>query len=324
MDSSRELVVLEVRQEAPLIRSLHLGHPDSAPLPGFEPGDHVKVRMPAFENERHYSLINADPSPGATAAPARYHIAVRLDEAGTGGSRAMHGLNPGDRLQVSAPIHGFPLQPGSGPVLLLAGGIGVTPLISMAAALRAQGRPFRVRHCGRTRDQLAFVDDLRALAGPDNLTVHCDDEQGCVLDVAGVFDGLPADASVYVCGPAPMIEAVITEGGKRGFGSDRVRFELFQAAAPKTGDRAFEVELKQSGKVFTVPPGQTILDVLIAAGEDPLHDCRRGDCGICQVGVLEGEVDHRDFVLSEAERAANNVMQICVSRAKSPRLVLDL
>jgi ferredoxin-NADP reductase len=324
MDDSRELVVLEVRQETPLIRSLYLGDSDRGPLVGFAPGDHVKVWLPIVPDERHYSLINTDPSADTTAAPTRYHIAVRLDDGGRGGSQAMHGLQPGDWLRVSAPIHGFPLEPRSGPLLLLAGGIGVTPLLSMAAALRGQGKPFWVRYCGRSRDQLAFADALQSLAGPENFAVHCDDEAGCVLDVPGLFDELAPDAMIYVCGPAPMIEAVIAESARRDLDRDRVRFELFQAAAPKSGDQAFEVELRKSGKIFTIPPGQSILDVLLAAGEDPLHDCKRGDCGICQVEVLEGEVDHRDFVLSEAERAANNVMQVCVSRAKTPRLVLDL
>jgi ferredoxin-NADP reductase len=325
MGEELEVDVREVRAEAPLIRSLRLGRPDGSPLPSFTPGAHIKVWLPALADDpRHYSLINLEPARGAIRSPEHYRIAVRLDEAGRGGSRAMHALHPGERLRISAPIDGFSLVPGTGPVVLLAGGIGVTPLLSMAAALKAQGRPFSAVYCGRSRSQLAFAEELSSLAGSDGLTLHCDDEAGRLFDVAALIERLPADASVYVCGPTPMIEAAIKEGARRGFGSDRVRFELFQAAAPKASDGAFEVELKHSGRVFTVPPGRSILDVLMDGGEEPLHDCRRGDCGVCQVGVLEGEVDHRDFVLSEAERASNKVMQICVSRAKSPRLVLDL
>ena len=135
---------------------------------------------------------------------------------------------------------------------------------------------------------------------------------------------LTADEPVYCCGPRAMIDAAIAAAKEIGWTDGRLRFELFTAAAPLSGDHAFEVVLKSSGESFLSPADKSILDVLIDAGKDPLHDCKRGDCGICQVNVIEGVPDHRDYILSDAEKAEGTKMQICVSRSKTPRLVIDL
>jgi vanillate O-demethylase ferredoxin subunit len=135
---------------------------------------------------------------------------------------------------------------------------------------------------------------------------------------------LAPDAPLYLCGPLPMIEAAIALAKQMNWPQGRLHFEIFSAPEEKSGDAGFEVELKSNGRVYEIPAGKTILDVLLDAGEDPMHDCKRGDCGICQTTVIEGIPDHRDYILSESEKASNKVMQICISRAKTKRLVLDL
>jgi vanillate O-demethylase ferredoxin subunit len=234
----------------------------------------------------------------------------------------MHALKVGDVVHVKAPSNNFPLEPSSKPVVLLAGGIGVTPVLSMAAALSAGQRPFRFIYAGRSRDQLAFLGEGEALCR-EHLTIHTDDTSG-IFDVKGLMASLAADEPLYLCGPKPMIDSAIQSTKDLGWADGRLRFEIFATAVPVAGDQSFEVVLNSSGRTFRIPPDKTILGVLIEAGEDPMHDCQRGDCGICQVGVIEGTPDHRDYILTDAEKAAGKVMQICVSRSKSPRLVLDL
>lgn len=316
------LTVIDISEETPAIRALRLARPEGRPLPSWEPGAHLKVHMP-FGGERCYSLVNDTADPRAGIDPASYRIGVRLDAAGQGGSAFMHALRRDDRVTVAGPDNDFPLEPESGEVVLLAGGIGVTPILSMAAALSAAGRSYRFIFAGRRRAEMAFLTEAQAIAG-ERLAIHADDEAGGLFDVAGLVRRLVAGERLYVCGPRPMIDAAIAAAKTERWEAGRLRFELFSAAAPVPDDGAFEVMLKSSGARYQVPRDKSILEVLIEAGVDPLHDCKRGECGICQVAVLEGVPDHRDYVLSDAERAANKLMQICVSRSKTPLLVLDL
>lgn len=313
------LTVQETRDEADLIRGVELAAPDGQVLPPFAPGAHIEVTLPDGDT-RPYSLIDID---GSAAAPGVYRLGVRLEAESQGGSRYMHGLRPGDTVTVSEPENDFPLADDDAPALLVAGGIGVTPIISMATALQAAGRAYSFVYAARSRGALAFGEALAAQHG-DRLSVHLDDEAGGPLDLDALVAAAPEGADLYVCGPRPMIDAARAAAERAGIPTARVHFELFESAAQAEGDTAFEVELASSGQVFTIPPGRTIIEVLEEAGIDLIYDCQRGDCGICQTDVLEGEPDHRDVVLSDAERAAGNVMQICVSRAKSARLKLDL
>lgn len=326
MSPSIEVRVVESEALNPLIRRLVLQAPAGEALPGHAAGAHVRVRVPlpdGTQDWRHYSLINTQPVAGITGAPTHYEIAVRREDEGRGGSRFMHGLTVGDTLHIEAPKNDFPLHAGATPVLLVAGGIGVTPLLSMAAELRATGRPVRMVYAGRSRPLLAYLPTLQALLG-DDLRVHTDDEAGAPLDIAALLDGCAPTESIYMCGPKPMLDAVLAAAQARGWPTDRVHFELFSAAAPEAGDQAFDVVLAQSGVTHRVGAHQSILDCLIDHGCDPLFDCKRGECGVCAVPVIEGEVDHRDYVLSASEKASNQVIQICISRARGPRLVLDL
>lgn len=316
-----DLTVTDIHAETELIRAIKLAHPHGEPLPSWEAGAHVKVRLPDG-GERSYSLINTSLDPAATKRPHAYRLGVRLEQPSQGGSKFMHALKVGDVLSVAAPRNNFPLEPTSKSPVLLAGGIGVTPVLSMAAALTAGGRPYRFIYAGRTRDQIAFLGESETLCG-ERLTIHTDDTSG-ILDVKGLMTSLTNDEPLYICGPKPMIDTAIQSAKDLGWTDGRLRFELFATPAPLAGDQSFEVVLNNSGKTFLIPSDKTILAVLIEAGEDPMHDCQRGDCGICQVSVIEGTPDHRDYILTDTEKANGKVMQICVSRSKSPRLVLDL
>ena len=316
-----DLIVTEVREETPLIRAIRLAPTRDRSLPSWEAGAHIKVNLPQGD-ERSYSLVNASTDPSANTNPRSYLLGVRLEEPSQGGSVFMHALKPGDVISVSAPSNNFPLAATEKPVILLAGGIGVTPLVSMAAELTARGHPFRFYYAWRSRMHLGFLPVIEGLVG-DKLAIHADDTSG-LFDVVGLMTSLKDDELLYCCGPMPMIELAIKTAKQLGWRDGRLHFEIFTPPQPKAGDQAFEVVLKSSGESFHIPAGKSILDVLIEAGKDPLHDCKRGDCGICQVEVIEGVPDHRDFILTDSQKAAGKLMQICVSRSKTPRLVLDL
>ena len=319
-----ELVIRDAREASPLIRELVLESPDASALPLFTAGSHVQVQIPELDDHRCYSLIVTDADYDWSATPTQYRLGIRLEEQSQGGSAYMHRLKVGDTLQVKGPINDFPLHPGSAndkELVLIAGGIGITPIASMAHRLKQQQRPFKLHYSARTAEQLAFADELEALIG-DQLVRYTNDQNNFDLNV--LFDQLDDDQHIYVCGPQGMIDAVIDLAKERGWPRDQVHFELFITAAPLEGDQPFEVELRQSGLTFTIPADKTIVDVLEEAGEDPMYDCQRGECGVCTVDVLEGIPDHRDYFLTDKEKESGKVIQICISRSKSPKLVLDM
>jgi len=319
------LRVAEARALNPLIRLIRLRADDGTALPGFSAGAHLRVQVELADGSadwRHYSLI--DLAPGADATPTEYVIAVRREDTGRGGSLYMHQrVQVGQTLAIEAPKNEFPLREHAGCAVLVAGGIGITPLAGMAAACVALQRPVRLHYAGRSRELMALVPELQQLLG-DALEIHADAEAGAPLDVDAVLDACGADDQLYVCGPKAMLDTLLAQTQARGWGRERVHFEVFTAPAVAAGDHAFEVVLAQSGRNLTVPAERSILDCLIAAGCDPMFDCQRGECGVCAATVLEGEIDHRDYVLSEREKKEGRVMQICVSRAKGQRLALDL
>ncbi|NGM86417.1 oxidoreductase [Parapusillimonas sp. SGNA-6] len=320
------LVVADIKAETESIRTLVLASSDGQPLPAFAAGAHLKVAIPGQKEPRCYSLVCLDDEGTTFDAPTTYRLGVRLEDPGTGGSRYMHGLQPGDTLRAEGPRNDFALhdiQADDHEVVLIAGGIGVTPITSMAATLKRAGHRYQLHYYGRSRGQMSFLDDL-ARQHRDALHIHADDEATSQAPIPALLDALHPGQHVYVCGPKGLIDAVIAQAEARQWAKDHVHFELFVNAAPQFGDRAFDVELRQSGRVLHVPADKTILEVLEEAGCDPLFDCRRGECGVCQVSVLAGTPDHRDYYLSNAERDAGNVMQVCISRSLSDRLVLDL
>jgi len=289
------------------------------PLPPFTAGAHVDLHLPG-PLVRSYSLLN-DPS-----ERHRWCVAVHRDAASRGGSRTVHAqLRPGQLLQVSAPRNHFPLDESAALSVFIAGGIGITPLLCMVRRLATLGRPWVLHHAARTRAHAAFVDTLQALAAQGGGTVHhvFDQEPGAqMLDVAAVVAALAADAHVYCCGPAGMLAAF--EQATAGLPPARVHLEYFAAKdAPATGG-GFSVKLQRDGRTVPVAAGQSILDALAAIGAEPPWSCREGICGTCEVRVLGGQPDHRDLVLSQAQRDANDRIMVCCSGAKSPLLVLDL
>ncbi|MBS0247047.1 MAG: oxidoreductase [Proteobacteria bacterium] len=301
--------------ETQAVRSIVLA-PEGGSAPAWEAGAHVRVALPGG-GSRPYSLMALPGLP-----EGHYALGVLREEASTGGSRFMHSLKAGDVVGLSPPANNFKLHDDGLPAVLFAGGIGVTPILSMAVELERRGMPYRLHYAGRMEASLAFVAQLRAICA-DRLSLHYDNDASR-LDIAAALNAAPRDAHVYVCGPKGMIEAVKAEAIRRGFGADRLHYELFTAEPSTDANRAFEVELRSSGQVIEVAPDQTIIQALEQAGIEVLYDCQRGDCGICQCAVIEGIPDHRDVILSDDEKASNKVMQICVSRAKSARIVLDL
>ncbi len=347
--SNLQLIVTDAGLETSTVRRIVLKAKEGGPLRAFTPGATITVEIPQI-GRRKYSLIETGKSPQGLSplgldpkrfeAPESYCLGVRLAEDSQGGSRFMHALQRGDVINASGPDNQFALSDGMHPVVLIAGGIGITPLLSKAAWMKAQGRPFRFVYAARSAHDFAFLDAVKALAG-DHLQLHDDAASGGVLDIAALLHKVTAEEVVHICGPRPMLNAATQAARALGWPADKLRFELFYSLGgekppaqltpvePSSADRAaadgsFEIEIKSTGAVFRIPADKSIVDVLLEAGLDPLYDCNKGECGVCQVGVLAGEPDHKDFILSDTERAANQSMQICVSRSKSPRLVLDL
>ncbi len=311
----------------PQIRRFRLAAADGGLLPAFDSGAHVQVSITvpagAAAAWRSYSLIRLDPAADPSAPVAEYMISVRLEDDGRGGSRFMHEqVNVGDVLTLRPPSNHFPLA-APPEVILLAGGIGITPILSMATALVAQRRPFALHYSGRSLSQLAFVDELRALVGA-RLHLHADDDPATRLSIDTLLNAASPVQPIYVCGPAGLIDATLRVAQALGWAAGDVHFERFAEAPPLAGDQAFEVALKSSGRVIQVAADQSVLDALAAAGVDVMHDCRSGYCGLCSTGVCSGEIEHRDTYLSDVDKAGGRLMQVCVSRAKSGRLVLDL
>jgi vanillate O-demethylase ferredoxin subunit len=215
----------------------------------------------------------------------------------------------------------FRLATEPAPTLLIAGGIGVTPILAMAEHLASEGRPAEVVYAARSRHDLAFLSRLEDAAS--HLTVHVDDEAGTVLDVDAVLSAAAEGGHLYCCGPAPMLDAFLASTAR--LPAERVHFERFAAvAAPVPTGGAFTVALARSGRSLPVAENESILQVLRAAGITAASSCEEGICGTCEVAVLEGMPDHRDGILSAAERQANRSMMICCSRSFGERLVLDI
>jgi ferredoxin-NADP reductase len=306
--------VASIRPVATDILRFELEPADRRPFAAFTPGAHIDVTTPGGP-VRQYSLCG-DPD-----QPKRYAIAVKLEAEGRGGSASMHrSLEEGEPLAFTGPRNLFPLAASDGASLLIAGGIGITPIYAMAQSLARRGRRWELHYCARSEGHAAFRAELQALPGGQVRTYF---SEAPLLDARALLHDVRPETDVYCCGPAPLMQAVKEASGH--WPSGRVHFEYFAAPAvdwpPNT---AFEVELSRQGQVVEVPRDRTILQVLRANGTDVPSACEEGVCGTCEVRVLAGEPEHRDMLLSEAERAAGRTMMVCVSRARSRRLVLDI
>lgn len=313
------LRIAATRSLTPQVREFELHAEDGTPLPRFSAGAHLRFMLPNGL-ERCYSLVNASAQDGT------YRIAVQRAPASAGGSAWLCDCaQAGTLLQAHGPKNDFALAAGARHHLLLAGGIGITPLMAMAQALDAAGQPFTLHYAARTPEAMAYRRTVQRMFG-ERAHLYFDDgdpRRGLPLDA--LLQSHAPGAHVYACGPAPMIDAVLATGARQGWPREQLHFELFASAASAAGDAAFELELARSRRTLKVGASETILDALLAHGMDPLYDCRRGECGVCAVPVLSGRPEHRDYALSAEDKAANRSMCICVSRAaRGERLVLDL
>jgi ferredoxin-NADP reductase len=288
--------------------------PHGAELPPYEPGAHVDVHMPGGLM-RQYSLAR----PWVKGEP--YLVGVKLDRGGRGGSKYLHeDARVGQVFEIGGPRNHFPLAEDAPHTVLIAGGIGVTPVWCMAQRLAERSLPFELHYAVRTRADAAFLHELEKMSPAARL--HVDEEAGGVLDVARIVAGAPKDAHLYCCGPGPMMQAF--EAATAGWPEGQVHVEYFSAPAPAPIEGGFTVVLAKSGREFAIGPGVTILETLRKAGMTVVASCEQGVCGTCETRVIEGIPDHRDLLLTPAEKASNRTMMICCSGSLTDRLVLDL
>jgi vanillate O-demethylase ferredoxin subunit len=290
---------------------------DGGELPAFDAGAHVDLHV-APGLVRQYSLC------GDPAERAVYRLGVLKDPASRGGSAGVHDtLFEGAEVTISAPRNLFPLAPDAERSVLVGGGIGITPMIAMAHALHAQGRAFELHYCGRSRSRSAFLDELQHAAFAERVSCHFDDEPDTRLDLPAVLGRGAAGCHVYTCGPAGFMDWVIGTAEAQGYADASIHREYFQVEVDNAG-AGFEVVAARSGKTVQVAEGQTILEALGSVGIRIEVSCEQGVCGTCMCAVLEGEPDHRDVYFTDEEKAANDQILVCCSRAKSKKLVLDI
>lgn len=312
-----DLRVSALRCEARDVLWIELRRADGEALPAFTAGSHLEVHLPR-QQIRHYSLCN-DPR-----ETHRYCIGVGLSRDSRGGSKYLHErLKVGQALKVSAPRNHFPLDPTAGEAVFIAGGIGITPILSMIHACSAARRPWRLFYCARNRARAAFYEDLLTI-DRDAIRFHFDDEQqDRWFDVSAALSTIAADAHVYTCGPEPLMRAVEAAGANRPAGL--LHFEWFSGREiDARRDRPFTVRLARSARDIHVAADRSLLEALEDSGNGIPYSCRAGLCATCRVAVLAGECEHRDTVLNAEERASNQSILACVSRAKGDRLELDL
>jgi vanillate O-demethylase ferredoxin subunit len=295
------------------INFYELRDPNDGELPPFTAGAHLDVHL-GNGMVRQYSLANPQ------AERRRYVLGVKRDARSRGGSAWIHEhWRCGDRVEIGARRNNFSLHENAPCSLLLGGGIGITPLLSMAARLQTLGRSWQLHYSVRTRAEAVPTGEL----DPARVYLHVDDEHaGALLDLAAVLGKAPSEAHLYCCGPEPMLDAFLERARTRP--RERVHVERFSAEVAAATTGGFHVELARSKQRVYVAPGQTIIDALRGEGLEVVTSCEQGICGTCETRVLAGTPDHRDLLLSDEEKAANTAMMICCSGSKDDLLVLDL
>lgn len=316
----RDIVVRSVRMEATEVVSLEVFDPYGADLPSWTPGAHIDLVLPSGA-VRQYSLCS-DPND-----LSHYRVAVLRESDGRGGSKEVHdSVLVGRTLHMRGPRNHFPLEEANA-YLLVAGGIGITPILAMARELSRSGKSFNLVYGGRSLTSMAFVDELRQLAG-GALTVVPEDEAGRI-DLARTLAGCASGTHVYCCGPEGLLQSIRSNCDEEPR-IEKLHVERFTSSSevPTTGDSqpatGFEVELRSTGAVFHVGPQDSLIDRVREHCPDVMTSCEEGFCGTCETRVLEGAPEHHDTILSDKERASNRTMMICVGRCSSERLVLDL
>lgn len=319
IDTRLKLRVVKREEIAMNIVAFELEAADYLPLPAFDAGAHIEVDCDGFA--RQYSLC------GDPADPMRYRIAVQHEAQGRGGSRFMcERLQAGDTLDALGPRNHFPMSAAQRSALLVSGGIGITPMMAMAASLHASGMPFTMHDFAVARERQAFVDEIAHAPWSGNVSRHL----GLCEDFAPHIRGFDAGRHLYVCGPFAMIDAVLDAARALGWPEDHLHCERFAAPASHERDDAalpdapFEVQLASTGMRIAVAAGQSVCAALADADVHVPISCEQGVCGSCITRVLDGTPDHRDWILSAEEQSSGKVFTPCCSRAKTPLLVLDL
>lgn len=319
MTTTLNALVHTLRYEAEATLSIELRPVEGEEFPVFEAGSHIDLHLPNGL-VRSYSLLNE------STERNRYVVAVLKDRASRGGSRYVHEqLHVGTVLKIGAPRNAFKLHEDAPHTVLVAGGIGITPLLCMARRLKLLGRSAELLYFARTRKHAAFIDEIKALGIPVHW--HFDEEAGGPPDIKALLAARPARATAhyYACGPAVMLDAFEKNCAELGYAQAHVeRFSPVEIAAAKDARSSYTVHLKRSGRDIVISPELSLLKALKAAGCDVPSSCEEGVCGACETQVLAGTPDHRDSVLSTAEKAASKSMMICVSGCKSESLTLDI
>jgi ferredoxin-NADP reductase len=317
-----DAVVLSRRPLTERIAEFCIGAADGSRLRMAEAGSHIELRFGGEGGQflRHYSIVG--PLDLTTSNESFWRIAVQRENRARGSAYIHTHFRPGSRLKISNPISAFRLARDPQHCLLVAGGIGVTPLVAMARSLRMRGAQFSMFYAGIDESSMAYAEELREICGK-RLTLHESRAAG-IPDLRQLLLRQPEGTTVYICGPGAMIEVLREAATALGWSKDRVRFEIFNAAH-KPDDEDFVIQTR-SGRVIKVGAGTTILDALETAGVDTLSDCRRGECGLCITDVLgcDGSIDHRDRYFNDEERLANKQIAICCSRIKGRSLTLDV
>ncbi len=307
--------VQEIRALSPSIRLYEIVPEQGAAT--WSPGSHldVAVTIDGRAETRSYSLVGEPDG-------AAFRIAVKCDPHGRGGSQAMHRLVPGARLSISSPKNHFELEFERPDYLLVAGGIGITPMLGMASVLKRRGARFRFLYCARSRDELALLPELSGICG-SALSVFVSGEGGR-LDFAAEIAQLAADGQLYLCGPMRMLDAARRAWDSALRKPHNLRYETFGSSG-RFATQAFTVRTWPEGLEVSVAENKTMLDALTEAGIDVMYDCKRGECGLCVLNVLEASapIDHRDVFFSERERAEGKKICACVSRSAGGVLVVD-
>jgi vanillate O-demethylase ferredoxin subunit len=317
--SQRTVRIARKTVEAVDICSFELVDPDGQALPPFAAGSHIDVHLPDGL-VRQYSLAN-DPRD-----THRYLIAVLRDANSRGGSIGMHALQVGTQITISDPKNHFALAHGARHSILVAGGIGITPILSMAERLAHVGASFELHYCTRSAERTAFAERIRSATFADRAHLHHDDGPPDRKFDARAAIGEPRDdVHLYVCGPTGFMDWVLGTAHELGWPDTRLHREYFAGVAtPSVNDGAFEVQLASSGAVIRVAPDQSVVAALAEAGVSIAVSCEQGVCGTCLTRVIEGTPDHRDMYLTPEEQARSDQFTPCCSRARTPRLVLDL
>jgi ferredoxin-NADP reductase len=312
--SAMPMRVDAIRFAARDIHCFELARLDGSVLPASEPGSHIDLHLPNG-TVRQYSLLEADP------APRRYRVCIKRAPQSRGGSAYIFdNLRVGDLLSISAPRNNFPLAANAAHSLLIAGGIGITPIWSMLRYLQARNMSWELHYCCRSRTEMPFMEALESFS---QVQLYFDDERsGEPISLTDIIAGAAPGTHVYCCGPTPMLDAY--EHATQSLPEEMVHLERFNLQVASSSQSNFTVELARSGGRFVVPEGKSILQVLREHGVNVTSSCEQGVCGACETAVISGSPDHKDAVLTAREREAGKSMMICCSGSKTDCLVLDL